>query len=272
MKNLLSISLLLLIAFSAAAQENVMVIQSGNAKKSAKKQKIEHMIRQAEEGVLVFNKQTIFGVQGKSLGYGLFFERGKMRTNRKTSLYRIDLTEIKSLKQEKFQSASTSFLFYGSPFVYGKVNNFYQLGLSFGQQQMLGQKGNRNGVAVSAIYAGGLSLGFLKPYYLQVMDPVTNSPKYIKYSSADSSLFLGNMIMGPGGLSRGWNELQFRPGAQAKAALRFDYGRFNDVVSGIEIGLSAEFFTQKIEIMAAQDKNKQLFMQGYIALLFGHRK
>ena len=272
MKNLLLITFFVLLTNLVSAQGNVMVFQSGNSKKSAKKERIEHMMRQAEEGVLVFNKQNIFGIQGKSLGYGLFYERGKMRTNRKTSLYRIDLTEIKSLKQEKYQSSSGSYLFYGSPFVYGKVNNFYQLGLSYGQQRMLGQKGNRNGVAVSAVYSGGLSLGFLKPYYLQVMDPATNSPKYIKYSTADSALFLGNRIMGPGGLSRGWKELQFRPGAQAKAALRFDYGRFNDVVSGIEIGLSAEFFSQKIVIMAAQDKNKQLFMQGYIALLFGHRK
>ena len=40
-----------------------------------------------------------------------------------------------------------------------------------GQQYLIGGKGNKNGVAVSAIYGGGLSLGYLKPYYLNVHDP-----------------------------------------------------------------------------------------------------
>jgi len=63
-----------------------------------------------------------------------------------------------------------------------------------------------------------------------------------------------------------------KPGAFVKTALRFDYGRFNEVVSGIEIGLSAEFYADKIQIMANQPKDKQLFFQGYISLLFGRRK
>ena len=168
-------------------------------------------------------------------GYGAFYELGRMKTNRKTNIYRIDITEIKHQKEDKVQNAANGFIFFGNPYIYGKVNNFYQVTLGFGQQHILGQKGNKNGVAVSAIYNGGLAIGLLRPYYLEVQDPLTSEVKIIKYSSADSALFLGPTIVGGGGLGKGWGEMKMKPGAFVKTALRFDYGRFNEVVSGIEV-------------------------------------
>jgi hypothetical protein len=95
--------------------------------------------------------------------------------------------------------------------------------------------------------------------------------KFIKYSTADSALFLGNTILGGGGIGKGWGEMKMKPGLFARTALRFDYGRFNEAVSGVEIGLTAEYFTQKIPILAGPyDRN--FFFQGYVSLLFGRRK
>jgi hypothetical protein len=111
----------------------------------------------------------------------------------------------------------------------------------------------------------------LKPYYLEVQDPANNSSKFIKYSVADSSLFLGPTILGGGGLGKGWGEMKIKPGGFAKAALRFDYGRFNEMVSAIEVGLSADFYASKIPIMIGQ-KDKQLFLQAYVSVVFGRRK
>jgi hypothetical protein len=140
-----------------------------------------------------------------------------------------------------------------------------------GGQRILGQKGNKNGVAVSAVYHGGLALGLLKPYYVQIEDPSSDDLLYIKYSTADSALFLGPSILGSGGFWRGWNELKMQPGLFVKGALRFDYGRFNEVVSGIEVGVSAEMYAKDIPIMALQN-DKPFFLQAHIALLFGKRK
>jgi hypothetical protein len=239
-----------------------------NEKKDARRQKINNLIRQAEEGILVYRKQAIFGIQLKTNGYGGYFELGRMKTTRKTNIYRLDITEIKNQKEEKLPNGSIVF---GNPFIYGKINNFYQATLGFGQQHILGQKGNKNGVAVSAVYSGGLSIGLLRPYYLEVQNPNGGENLIIKYSKKDSSLFLGNTIVGGGGFGKGWSELKIKPGAFVKTALRFDYGRFNEVVSGIEVGISAEFYGSKIPIMIAQ-KDKQFFFQGYIAILFGRRK
>jgi len=268
-KQLSLLALLAVFALTSSAQDTTGRKSSKKDKQEARKQKVNTLIKQAEEGVLVYRKQNIFGIQFRTNGYGAFYELGRMKTNRKTSIYRIDITEIKHQKEEKLPSGGG--LVFGNPFIYGKQNNFYQVTLGMGQQYILGQKGNKNGVAVSAVFNGGLALGLLRPYYIEVEDPMGGQNKIIKYSKADSSLFLGPTIIGGGGLGKGWNEIKIKPGVFIKSAMRFDYGRFNEVVSGIEVGVSLEFYGSKIPIMVDQ-KQKQMFFQGYIALLFGRRK
>jgi len=256
---------LLSITFAVSAQNTEL--PKKNEKKEAKRQKINNLIRQAEEGNLVYHKQTIFGGQLRTNGYGGFVEIGRMKTVRKTSIYRLDITEIMGQKEQKIPNGAIVF---GTPYKYGKVNNFYQVALGFGQQYILGQKGNKNGVAVSAVYSGGLSIGLLRPYYLEVQNPGGGESKLIKYSQ-DTALFMGSGIIGGGGFSKGWSEMSVKPGAFARAALRFDYGRFNEMVSGLEIGVGVDYYASKIKIMAKQN-DKALFFQGYLALLFGRRK
>lgn len=256
------------IAASSSAQDSTLSRRERKQReKDTKRERINSLIKQSEEGALIFSKQSIFGLQFRTNGYGAFYELGKMKTTRKTNIYRLDITEIKNAKEDKLQSGG---IFLGNPYIYGKINNFYQVTLGFGQQYLLGQKGNKNGVAVSAVYNGGFALGLLKPYYIEVQDGSGNN-KTIKYSPQDSALFVGPTIIGGGGIGKGWGEMKMKPGAFVKTALRFDFGRFNEVVSGIEAGLSLEYYSSKIPIMLQQD-DKQLFFQGYISVLFGRRK
>ena len=231
-----------------------------------RRQKINAMMKQDEEGVLVFSKQNVLGIQFRTNGYGAFYELGRTKTSRKTKIYRLDITEIKNTKEEKLPSGG---FFIGNPYIYGKRNYFYQATMGFGQQYILGQKGNKNGVSVTAVYNTGISIGMLRPYYVEVVEG--SSTRVIKYSSKDSVAFLGPSILGGGGFGKGWSEVKIKPGAFAKTALRFDYGRFNEVVSGLEIGISVEAYGEKIPILLFQ-KDKQIFYQGYISLLFGRRK
>ncbi len=271
-KKLGLISIVLLLVICSAAQDSTSAVSSTRMtrkeKNDAKRKKITELMRQAEEGVLVYSKQTIFGVQLRSNGYGVFYELGKMKTNRKTTIFRIDFAETKNHKEEKLNGNS----FFGNSFIYGKINYFYPLTIGMGQQYILGQKGNKNGVAVSMVYNGGIALGLLRPYYLAVNDPSSGQNRTIKYTVKDSSLFLGQTITGGGGFGKGWNEIKVKPGAFAKFAMRFDYGRFNESVNGLEIGATAEFYASKIPIMLFQPKDRQLFIQAYLAIIFGKRK
>jgi hypothetical protein len=235
-------------------------------KKAEKRQRINSIIKQEEEGNLSFHKQSVFGVELRTNGYGIFYELGKRKSARYTNLYTIELTEIKHRKEDKTGGET----FFNNSYVYGKQNNFYQGKLGFGQQYILGQKGNKNGVAVTLNVTGGLDLGLLKPYYLDVKD-ASGYDKTIKYED-DSTLFLsaGN-IYGASGFTKGWNELKIKPGLFVKSALRFDFGRYNESVQALEIGLSLEGFAQKIPILVYNDP-KQLFLQMHIAFAFGGRK
>lgn len=263
-------------SLSSTAQDSTSTDRP--SKKEAKNEKRERrnaILKQEEEGVLAYNKQTVFGLKLRTNGYGLLFELGRSKSPRFTNLYLFELTEIKHPKEERQQTTNGIF---SNSFVYGKINNFYQAKLGFGQQYILGQKGNKNGIAVMGIYQGGLSLGLLRPYYLNV-SPVNGDDRDIKYDSRDSVIFLNGKINGSSGLGKGWNEIKMKPGAFVKTALRFDFGRFNETVQAVEIGVSLDAYSQKIQIMAPQDTNgqpavkpQQLFFQAHIAILFGKRK
>lgn len=120
------------------------------------------------------------------------------------------------------------------------------------------------------IYQGGLSLGLLRPYYLDINDP-NNTQRAVKYDSKDSTAFLFGNIIGSSGLGKGWNELKLKPGIFLKTALRFDFGRYNEMVQALQIGLSAEAYSSKIPQLV-YTKQKQIFFQGHIAFVFGKRK
>ena len=98
-----------------------------------------------------------------------------------------------------------------------------------------------------------------------------NGVDYIKYNSQDSLQFLSGQIYGGPGLSKGWSELTVDPGLYAKAAVRFDYGAFNEIISAIEVGVTGEYYSKKIPIMV-YNPEKQFFFGGYVAIMFGKRK
>jgi hypothetical protein len=238
---------------------------SKKEKKDAKRDRINALVKIEEEGELVFRRHSIFGFKANTDGYGLSYEIGRFKSARVTNIYQLEINEKKH-KQEKKLNTVNGFEF-NSVILY-KLNNFYQFKLGIGQQRIFGGKGNKNGVAVAVVYAGGLTLGLLKPYLIEVE---SNGKRFnSRYPTiADSSYY--NDIIGAAGFGSGWDDLSIKPGAHAKVALRFDYGRFNETVTGIEVGVNAEFYSEKIPQMFSA-KQKQYFFNGYITILLGKRK
>jgi hypothetical protein len=239
-------------------------------KKEERKERINQLIKQEEEGALIFAKQSVFGIKLTTDGYSAFYELGKLKTPVKTNLYSLEIGEHKHSKEEKLSRGIPGFTV-GNPFIYGKVNNFYFAKLGFGQQRLIGGKGNKNGVAVSAIYGGGFTAGLLKPYYLDVNLPPNNVRSDIKYDNNDTVFLDPSYINGASGVFKGFNELKFVPGGFVKTAIRFDYGRYNEMVNAIEVGLNVEYYSKPIQIVLLND-TKQLFFNAYVAIVFGRRK
>ncbi len=257
-----------LTGFIVLAEEVTAQKTDKESRREEKRKRANSIIKQEEEGVLSYERQNAFGFQLRTNGYGLFYEIGRMRSPRFTNIYTIELTEIQHPKEEKI-SSGTGFLL-GNSYKFGKINNFFTGKLGFGQQYIFGQKGNKNGIAIIGSFQGGVAVGMLKPYYLQVSD--NGRDREIKYTPEDSDLFLDySSILGSAGFTKGWSEVKVKPGAFAKTALRFDFGGYNESITAVELGMSLEGYAQKIEIMAL-NKPRQLFFQAHFALVFGGRK
>lgn len=237
--------------------------QTKKDKKTEKKKRVELLITQEEEGIIAYRKHFLVGGKLTNSGYGIFFEMGRASSVKKGILYQLEITEMKSQKEIKVYNPYNPV----SSFVYGKENFVYPLKLGVQQQRVLGNKSNKNGISVFANYGGGLLLGFLRPYYVQLDDG-----NYVKYDSPDSASFLiGNRIIGANNFSKGWSEMNVVPGLYLKTSMRFDYGSYNELISALEVGITTEFYTKDIHIMA-HSPAKQFFLTGYVAIMFGRRK
>ena len=259
MHKLIFFLLILCISFTSFGQNKK------KQRQQEKKERINNMVKEEEEGVIVYHKSFVFGAKLISDGYGIFLEKGIAKSVKKSTLFQLEISERKSIKEEK----TTSYFSNSVPYIYGKQNFFYPVKLGIQQEILLGNKSNKNGVSVTGNYGGGISAGLLRPYYIQVQQ--NTGVNYIKYNSADSADFLTGKIYGGPNLSKGWSDLTVVPGLYGKAAVRFDYGAYNEIVSALEVGVTGEYYSKKIPQMV-YNKEKQFFFSAYVAVLFGKRK
>lgn len=235
-------------------------------RKEIRRQKIDEIAKQEEEGVIKYAKHTIFGGKLTTDGYGAFLEIGRARSIRRSLLFQFDFSEKKHIKEVK----TIRNVLQSSPTIYGKINFFYPVKLGVQQQYLLGNRSNKNGISISANFGGGLSLGLLRPYIIDI-DNGNNSTKEVSYySSLEEFLDYNRFRRGPG-LFKGWDQMKVVPGIYAKPALRFDYGRYNEMVNALEVGITAEFYSKKIEQMAFL-KQENFFISGFVAIVLGKRK
>jgi len=262
---------------------------SKKEKKEERKQRINALIKQEEEGVIAYHKHTAFGFKLTNDGYGGFLEVGRARSIKKVTLFQLDITERKHRKEDK----QTNFSLPTSPFIYGKINYLYPVKLGVQQQILFGNKTNRNGVSVTGNFGGGISLAVLRPYNLEINDLDKGNRRLLRYESngstltsgsggpggaftADSTVFtdgrtLSDLQVSGSGLSKGWGQLKVTPGLYGKASLRFDYGQYNEMLNAIEVGLVGELYSKKIpQIVYA--KPTQYFASIYVSFMFGKRK
>jgi hypothetical protein len=256
-----------LVSLGLFAQDSTNVSQKQN-RKNQKRERINNLMRMEEEGDLIFNKHSIFGIRLATDGYGISWEKGKYKTPYRTLLYAFELNEKHDPKEHKV-SASTD-LFNYSTLVPYKLNNLYELRASIGEERLIGGKGNKNGVAVTFLYTGGLSLALIKPYFLDMQKPSgatyrTTWDRYLQDTATN------DVPTGASGFTVGWDDLSIKPGVNAKTAMRFDYGRLNQTITAIEVGLTGEFFTGKIPLVYKVPA-KQFFFNAYVSILFGSRK
>lgn len=279
MKKLHLFLLLLTVAGGVKAQDAASQDKSGAQRKEEKKSKPVSTLKPLEELENVYQREFSLGARLNTDGWTALFEKGYRSSRTKVTYFQLELGEKKDPREDKKSGAfkgvdQYGFVYSEKPYVYGKQNSFYQVKLGIGQQRLIGGKANKNGVLVNYFYYGGISAGLLKPYYLNVIDPVTERQvitiKYGENVVNDAAFLDRTKVVGGTGFGKGWGEVSVAPGLHAKGGLRFDWARFNDVVSVLEVGMNIEYYMKDVVIMAQNDP-KHAFFNAYVSLQFGKR-
>ncbi|HMU10948.1 MAG TPA: hypothetical protein PKC54_13140 [Ferruginibacter sp.] len=263
MKRIVLLTALISLSVAVFAQETKK--EPRKSRKEEKRARINAMIRMEEEGVITYKKHFLFGAKLITDGYGIFFEKGYAKSVRRATLYQVEISERKHQKEVKQNNPMAS----TAPLIYGKLNYFYPVKLGVQLQYLLGNKSNKNGVAITGNIGGGIALGFLRAYEVEV--DKAGQRTFVRYDSPDSLLFVNGPYYGGPTLGKGWNHMKITPGVYIKPALRFDYGRYNDLVSALEVGVTGEFYAKKVPQML-YNKQKQFFFTAYVSVEFGKRK
>lgn len=220
-----------------------------------------------------YEHELSMGAKLSTSGWAIFGDYTKDINLDKKRVYYFELEFLKNQKETKRVNEFTIGYESPKPFVYGKQNSFFNLKAALGEKLMIGEKAEKSGFQVSFNYAGGLSAGFIKPYYLDVYntDEEGGLTRSIRYSAETESLFLdATSIYGASGFSTGFNEITFAPGIFAKSGFNFDWATYDDFVKSMEAGIAAEIYLKDIPIMILEN-NKPYFIYLYLSLQFGKK-
>lgn len=227
---------------------------------------------------VVYNKEFTAGLKLHTNGWGGTVNFTKIHSIFKKRTYEIELMNIKHPKEVRQQSLFASGRNTTRGFIYGKQNSFFNINANIGWSRSLAEKARRNGVELGFFYAFGPSIGFTKPYYLELITDVEGNFLVIedrKYDpeSEEAALFLNpSNIYGYSGFLKGFNEIRIHPGVQAKVALNFDWASYNEFVKSIEVGAMVSTYFKRIPIMVEESEdNKFFFLNLYLRFMLGKR-
>lgn len=228
-----------------------------------------------------YQKEFVFGVnfntQGGLLG-GASVRSSRVMDDRLLRFWSLEGVMLKNTKEERINSLI------GGTYINRKTNYAFVLRPSVGIQRILFRKAADAGVQVNGLLSVGPSFGLLMPYYISYdrtatrtnvinlsTDEIVNE-QYDPYKHT-----ITGAILDHGPLFSGIGQTQVVPGFHLRGGLSFEYGRYRDAVTGLEVGFLVEGFTKRLLILSPSTLsdtdalNRKFFPSVYLTLYFGHR-
>jgi hypothetical protein len=223
-----------------------------------------------EEKTTVYVEEYSGGVGMHTNGFSLNFRYGKYKGAFKKKVFEIELATINHPKEIRVVNPLED---QARGYVFGKLNSFFTLRPNIGFQKIFIPKQSLKGVSITYLFHTGLSLGFLKPVYLEVYpersgngrSSITTLEKY------DPEKHSQELIYGKGSFLNGFDEIKIYPGFYSKFGLEFDFSGKRDRIRALEVGLTADLFMKEVPIMALTE-NRNFFLNLYIAILIGKKE
>ncbi len=277
----------LLAAVSAQAQDRpapaaVPASAPAPASRSSSAPLRTDMISDAPSDEQSYQKEFVFGVnfntQGGLLG-GASIRASRVLDGRLLRFWSLEGVMLKNAKEDRKSSRI------GGTYIDRKTNYAFVLRPSVGIQRILFRKAADAGVQVNGLLSVGPSLGLLMPYYISYDRTVAQKGGQINLTSDEivSEQYdprkhtVTDAILDHGPLFSGIGQTQVVPGFHLRGGLSFEYGRYRDAVTGLEVGFLVEGYTKRLLILSPSTLsdtdvlNRKFFPSVYLTLYFGHR-
>lgn len=221
-----------------------------------------------DDGNYEYNREFIWGINKNTNGglIGGFIVRNSKAVG-PTTFRTIggEIVNVKHPKEDRKVSRRS-----GNTFIFGKSNYLYAIRLHYGYDKILYKKAPQQGVQINYGVAAGPTIGIVAPYFIEVFAAGSDGVAREQYDPFNPGHNMSN-ILGTGRLFQGLGKSKIRPGLNAKAAMSFEFGTFKSNVTGFEVGLNAEVFTEKIQLIPAE-KNRAFFTSAFLTLFYGTRR
>lgn len=207
------------------------------------------------------------GVHLSPNGTGLFYRNCVPVKGKKYRVFDISLTGVRSVKEKSILNQR---MFNPSPYIYGKVNRLYALRPMIGLQKTMAQRQSKNSIGVNIFALGGISLGLIKPIYVDIeaVDPNTPNAFYTKSVRYNPSTTNRDKIFGYSSFDKGIGQTKAQLGLSFKAGADFNWGNYSSDFRSLEIGILLDYFPARPEIMYGI-KNKVVYSSFYISFALG---
>jgi hypothetical protein len=228
---------------------------------------ISNLLAQADENEEeIYRKETTFGINfntnGGLIGGGIL----KFAISKKSKQFTTFGLEVVGIKHPKEYNITSQLT--GNSYTYGKLNYLFSTRLQYGKDFILFRKAPEEGVKVSAIVAGGPSIGILKPYYISYQ----YSPTKVVVEPFDPNKHvLVDAILGAGNFFQGFDYATLVPGFHLKLGISCDFGTFKNAITGFEGGVTFETFFQEVPLLI-QANNSRVYSAAYLTFFIGSKK
>lgn len=209
-----------------------------------------------------------FGLMMHTQGGGITARKGKYRGASQIGWIGADLCMFQHPKELRISNPVYE---NSRPYVYGKQNALYLLRLWRGHQRLRSEKLRKDAVRLSTHFRYGLTLGILKPVYLEIGYP--DIPyDYVATEVYDADAHFSDNIYGRAAWSNGLDQLTLVPGLHVSYALDFEYGNERSQQRSLSAGIACDAFLNPPEIFAEGfEQNPRLFVTLFATFELGRK-
>ena len=210
----------------------------------------------SDQPKMLFNNEQTIGIFLNSNGLGADYRFARYIKARSNLIYEFSFDYVKHPKEYK---SIVAYDFITRRFVYGKENFFWELKGQIGNQYEIFRKYDFSSISIKLYYSGGVSIGFQKPIYYQIITfdgvgQITNQEE----KTFDPEIHLYN-YGGTASFTKGLNELQVIPGITVNTGFSFEYSEREPMIHALEVGMGFTVYRKNIRIMATEENNYFFF-------------